>query len=135
VISLTAWLRDDRFSIVRYFASGVTLAFVYTVTVVALVDWLHWCGPVWASMISFALWTPGAYLAHRHFTFRHERADGSSPVKFFVSFVVRLAASALVVTVAVDYFGLHYIVGILLNWFVLPLINYFILKLWVFAAP
>jgi putative flippase GtrA len=132
---LASCLADHRLSIVRYFFAGVAVSLGYTITVVILVEQLKWFGPSGASAVSFLLWTPVSYFAHRNFTFRFGHAQGAAMIKYFVSFVLRLAASALVIVVAIDYLDMHYVVGVLMNWIVLPMINYFVLKLWVFAAP
>jgi putative flippase GtrA len=126
---------DPRFSIVRYFFAGVAVSLGYTFTIIILVEQLRWCGPAWASAISFLLWTPVSYFAHREFTFRFDHRHRAAATKYFVSFLLRLGASALVVVVAIDYLHLHYLVGVLMNWIVLPLINYFVLRFWVFAVP
>jgi putative flippase GtrA len=134
--SILARLRTDpRFSIVRYFFAGVAVSLGYTLTVIVLVEQLKWFGPVWASAIGFVLWTPASYFAHREFTFRFDREHRGAVIKYSVSFLLRLAGSALVVIGAIEYLHLHYVVGVLMNSIVLPLINYFVLKFWVFAAP
>lgn len=132
---LSLFLLSERLSLLRYFVAGVAVSLGYTVTVVAIVEWAKWTGPEAASAISFVLWTPASYLAHRQFTFRFTDAHGLPLIKYFVSFLLRLAASAAVVIIAINYFHLHYIVGVLMNWIVLPTLNYFVLKLWVFAIP
>ena len=48
-----------------------------------------------------------------------------------MTFLLKFAASGLVVAAAV-VLNFHYIVGVLMNWVVLPLITYFVLKIWVF---
>lgn len=122
-------------SFVRYAVAGVAISVGYTLTVFVLVEKAGWPGPASASAISFVLWTPVSYFVHRDFTFRFAHRYRSAGIKYLVSFFLRLAASALVVAVAIDYFQLHYLVGALMNWIVLPMINYFVLKLWVFTAP
>jgi putative flippase GtrA len=128
-------LNDDRSSILRYFLAGVAVSLGYTITVIVFVEWLKWFGPTWASTVSFLLWTPISYVAHREFTFRFDHQHRAALLKYAISYLLRLLASALVVVTAVDYLHLHYVVGVLMNWIVLPMIGYFVLKLWVFAVP
>ena len=122
----------DEFRLLRYIVSGVAVSTGYTVTVLALVDLLHWLDPVAASTVSFIVWTPVSYAVHRDFTFRFRGHEWTAAAKFIVTFVARLLASAYVVYVATAQFELHYLVGVLLNWIVLPLVNYLALSLWVF---
>ena len=122
----------NEFRLLRYIVSGVAVSTGYTVTVLALVDLLHWLNPVAASTVSFIVWTPVSYAVHRDFTFRFRGHEWAAAAKFIVTFVARLLASAYVVYVATAQFELHYLVGVLLNWIVLPLVNYLALSLWVF---
>lgn len=132
---LASCLTDHRLSIVRYFFAGVAVSLGYTFTVIIFVEQLRWFGPAWASAVSFLLWTPVSYFVHRDFTFRFDRGHRAASVKYFVSFVLRFVASASVIVVAIDYLHFHYLVGALTNWIVLPMINYFVLRFWVFAMP
>ena len=129
---LARFRTGDRFRLPRYIVSGVAVSTGYTVTVLALVDLLHWLTPVAASTVSFIVWTPVSYAVHRDFTFRFDGQAWAAAAKFAVTFVIRLLASAYVVHVATAQFELHYLAGVLLNWIVLPLINYLALSLWVF---
>jgi putative flippase GtrA len=113
--------------------AGVAVSLGYTVTVILLV-WLGWLTPPIASAVSFALWTPVSYYAHRDFTFRFEGANAAAIVKFTVAFVLKFIASAGVVYVAMEYFGAHYLFGVLMNWVIGPVINYLVLHFWVFRT-
>jgi putative flippase GtrA len=124
---------DQRFKIGRYALVGSAVSIGYTINVVAFVEILHWPSPEWASALSFVIWTPISYLAHRDFTFIVHRPGLASLLKFVAAFVARFAASAYSVHL-VATLGLHYIVGVMANWIVLPLISYLILDLWVFRA-
>lgn len=117
-------------SVVRYFVAGVAISLGYTVTVVIVVEW-NWLQPAVASATSFLLWTPVSYIVHRDFTFQFDAAHPAVALKFVVVFLLKFAASALVVAAAI-VLDFHYIVGVLMNWLVLPLITYFALRLWVF---
>jgi putative flippase GtrA len=132
--ALAGRVGSEQLKIVRYFIAGVLISIGYTLTVVMMVEWTGWLRPSLASAASFAFWTPVSYYGHRDFTFRFEGEDGAAAGKFLITFVLRLAASAGVVYVAVDLLAFHYLFGVFMNWIVLPLISYFVLKLWVFRA-
>lgn len=127
---LTNLMTIYRLKIVRYFIAGVATSLGYTITVVIMVEW-GWLQPAAASAASFLLWTPVSYIAHRDFTFCFDGANPAAGLKFVVMFLLKFAASGLVVAAAI-VLNFHYIVGVLMNWVVLPLITYFVLKLWVF---
>jgi putative flippase GtrA len=134
VIAQGGWTKmrvDRRFKLVRYAALGCAVSAGYTLNVIAFVELLDWKSPALASAASFLIWTPISYVVHRDFTFRFDGGNMSSAVKFAAAFSARLAASAYTVYLAA-IFGLPYLVGVLANWVVLPLISYFILDFWVF---
>jgi putative flippase GtrA len=119
--------------VVRYFAAGILVSLGYTVTVVYLVEYLHWGSPSLANAVSFALWTPVSYLAHRFFTFRFDGSYESSALRFVVTFLGKLGAS-LAVMALVEFLGLYYVYGVIANWIAIPLGAYLTLRLWVFEA-
>jgi putative flippase GtrA len=130
-----AWFRsDDRLKIVRYIVFGTAVSIGYTLNVVALVRLLPWLSPELSSALSFVIWTPLSYVGHRNFTFTFTGRLSASGVRFFAAFVARLVASAYTVHLA-TLFEMNYMVGVLANWIVLPLISYFILDFWVFRRP
>jgi putative flippase GtrA len=125
-------LQGERLRLLRYFLAGVTVSVGYTITVVGLVEWLGWRNPVAANAASFALWTPVSYLAHREFTFRFDGDYAGSAARFLITFLVKLLASVVVMIAVIDILHAHYLVGVLLNWIVVPLVSYVALDLWVF---
>jgi putative flippase GtrA len=129
-----AWMtirQNRRLTFFRYAIVGVAVSTGYTVNVILFVEFLGWGNPEFASALSFLIWTPISYLGHRDFTFLFAGDPVSSAIKFAVAFVARLAVSSYTVHVA-TLFGMHYLVGVLANWIVLPAISYFVLDLWVF---
>ena len=106
----------------------------FTITVVVMVEVLGWPWPAVATAVSFTLWTPVSYLVHKAFTFRNSSAHTETVVKFFLTFLTKLVASVMVVEATVHVLHLHYLVGLLLNWVVLPLITFALLKFWVFTT-
>jgi putative flippase GtrA len=129
------FMHARELKLLRYIVSGVAISTGYTVTVLLLVGTLQVMGPVAASTLSFIVWTPISYAVHRDFTFRYEGAQVAAAIKFLVTFVARLIASAYVVHFSTNVMGWSYLVGVFGNWVILPIINYLVLTLWVFALP
>jgi len=133
--ALRYFVHGEQLRLMRYLVSGVAISTAYTVTVLLLVSTFQVMGPVPASTLSFLIWTPISYAVHRDFTFRYEGSQQAAVVKFLITFVARLGASAYVVYFSTQVMGWNYLVGVFGNWVVLPLINYIVLTLWVFAMP
>jgi putative flippase GtrA len=125
---------DPGLRLVRYAVIGAAISVGYTLNVIFFVEVVKWKQPALVSAVCFVIWTPISYWAHRDFTFMFSSPRLSSAAKFTLTFLGRLAASAYTVYVATVVLGMHYLVGVLANWVVLPLISYLILKLWVFRA-
>ncbi|NIF29507.1 GtrA family protein [Pantoea sp. Tr-811] len=72
-----------------------------------------------------------SYTLNSRFTFR-------SPMSFFgyrrflLVSLVSLALT-LLITSAVEYAGLHYVVGLLMVIFIVPVLNFLVMKIWAFA--
>ena len=134
VAALWTTFRHARgFRLVRYATAGIAVSVGYTLTVLLFVDTWHWLEPPEASAVSFLVWTPLSYIAHRDFTFLFTGAEGPAMVKFILAFVLRLGISAYSVQLAMQL-GQSYLVGVAANWVLLPLISYVIMDLWVFRA-
>ena len=125
-------MRSDQFRLIRYLVAGVAVSLGYSFTIVALVDWVTLLGPEAANVISLTLWTIISYVVHRGFTFRFDGAYSGSVARFIVIFVVKLLASVAVIALVTRYYQSSYLIGVLLNWVVTPLISYVAMKLWVF---
>ena len=123
---------SSRFRLARYLIAGVVVSIGYTVTIVALVSWLAWAGPEAANVISLILWTIVSYFVHRDFTFRYKGAYSDSLVRFIFVFALKLVASLLVIAGITKYAEGPYLIGVVVNWLVLPMVSYVALKLWVF---
>ena len=123
---------DERFQLLRYAVAGVGVSLGYTLNVFLLVDVLRAFSPTVASALSFVVWTPVSYIVHRDFTFRAATGSRTIAIKFCATFVTRLLISSFVVYFFSNVVHVHYIFGVLANWVVLPILNYFILDAWVF---
>jgi putative flippase GtrA len=124
----------DIFQVLRYFGAGLLVSLGYTITVVLMVEVFGWSNPSIANAVSFILWTPVSYFAHKMFTFRDSQNTAESAVKFFVIFLAKLATSVLVIEATTRFLSHHYFVGLLLNWVVIPLVTFVLLKFWVFDS-
>jgi len=123
-----------KFQLFRYTAADVCVALGYSTSVFLFVDILHLMTPMLASAASFVLWVPVSYLFHRDFTFRSDDRTLKIAIRFCSASVVRFIASLLVIYLFMMILHLNYIYGVLANWIVLPLLNYFILETCVFTA-
>jgi len=99
---------------------------------VALVAWAGLLSPEAANVVSFILWTLISYVVHREFTFRFDGDYGGPAARFMFIFILKLFASVAVIWLITRCFQSSYLIGVLLNWVVTPLISYLAMKLWVF---
>jgi putative flippase GtrA len=124
--------------ILRYGVSGCTVAVLFSLTVVALVRLLPATGAVGASAIAFCLIQPVGYAVHRMISYPdssvqlHEKA--ASRLRFVITnlggFVIAIGGMALVT----DVFHQSYLWGIVLNWLLIPGLNFVIYLYWVFRV-
>jgi hypothetical protein len=124
--------------ILRYGASGCTVAVLFSLAVVALVRLVPAAGPVGATIVAFCLIQPIGYAVHRMISYPdaslepHEKAK--SQIRFVVTnlggFVITVGGMALVT----DVFHESYLWGIALNWLLIPGMNFVIYLYWVFRV-
>lgn len=126
--------RSDRLRLIRYLIAGVAISLGYTFTIIALVDWLSFVNAEVANAISLVLWTIISYKVHREFTFRFDGAYGDSIARFTFIFGLKLIASIAVIFFFTRYSQTSYLIGVVVNWIVLPLVSYVGMKLWVFRS-
>jgi putative flippase GtrA len=126
-------MRGDRFRLIRYFVAGIAVSLGYTFTIIVLVDWLAFVGAEAANAISLIIWTLISYVVHREFTFRFDGSHGGTVARFIFVFTLKFVASVIVIALVTRHYQSSYLVGVALNWVVLPLVSYFAMKLWVFA--
>jgi putative flippase GtrA len=126
--------RGNHFRLFRYFVAGTAISLGYTFTIVALVDWLAFVTAEIANVISLILWTIVSYVIHREFTFRFDGEYGGSAARFIFVFTAKLIASIGCIAIITRYYQSSYLIGVIVNWVVLPMISYLALKLWVFQS-
>jgi len=114
---------------IRFGLVGVTNTLVHAGIVVALMELL--APPAFvANGIAFGFANVMSYLLNSRFTFRTP-ATFSGYRRFLTVSLVSLALT-LLITSGVEYAGLHYAVGLVLVIFIVPVLNYLVLKLWAF---
>jgi putative flippase GtrA len=115
----------------RYGCVGLSLALLYSLTVIACVRFVD---PTAASVIAFFVTLPIGYLAHNSISFYDSRNDAFQPLRFAVttaaSFVISVGGMYWITEVA----GRSYLLGIAWNWLTIPAINFLIYLFWVFQV-
>jgi putative flippase GtrA len=122
----------DQFRLLRYAIAGVAVSLGYTFTIVALVEWWGLMRAEVANAVSLIVWSIISYIVHREFTFRFEGRYTDSAARFIFVFVFKLLASIAVIALITRHYQSSYLIGVMVNWVVLPLISYIAMKLWVF---
>jgi putative flippase GtrA len=120
--------------VIRYGVVGIAISALYSLSVVLLVDQIHMANATAASVLAFAAVLPLAYAAHRRVTFSDAAHDPLAPLRFAAS----TAASFLVATggmyAVTEIFAHSYLLGIALNWVLIPIMNFLIYLVWVFRV-
>lgn len=118
--------------VLRYGVVGLTVAIVYSLAIVLLVAQFHMRDATAASALAFVAVQPLAYLAHRHVTFFDAARDPFQPVRFAATTVSTFLIAIGGMYVVTDMLGRSYLFGIVLNWALIPAVNFLIYLLWVF---
>jgi putative flippase GtrA len=118
--------------VVRFGLTGVTTTLVYFFLTNAFVL-LFRMAPVAASACAYLLSIVISYLLQSRFTFRVNSDSVDQVVRFVVTSLVGLAASWCVMAFAVGVLEWPYLSGALLVCVLIPAINFFVFRGWVFA--
>ncbi|QXI34964.1 GtrA family protein [Pseudomonas promysalinigenes] len=114
---------------IRFGLVGVANTVVHAGIVVALMETL--APPAFiANGIAFGFANVMSYLLNSRFTFQ-------TPASFlgyrrFLAVSLLSLGLTLLITSVVEYLGLHYAVGLVMVIFVVPVLNYLVMKLWAF---
>jgi putative flippase GtrA len=119
--------------IVRFGLTGVTTTLVYFFLTNAFVLLLG-IPPVVASVCAYLLSVGISYLLQSRFTFRVNSDSVDQVVRFAVTSLAGLAASWCVMAFAVAVLEWPYLTGALAVCVLIPAINFFVLRGWVFAV-
>ncbi|MGE1084315.1 GtrA family protein [Pseudomonas shirazensis] len=120
----------ERFhEFIRFGLVGVTNTAVHAGIVIALMEIL--APPAFvANGVAFCFANVMSYLLNSRFTFKMP-ASLLGYRRFLAVSLVSLGLT-LLITSAVEYLGLHYSVGLVLVIFIVPVLNYLVMKLWAF---
>ena len=133
----THWRARDRWGplwarVLRYGIMGTSVALVYSVTIVLLVDAFGIRNATLASVLAFVILQPLAYLAHRQVTFFDSSRDAMEPVRFSITTATSFLVTTFGMYVVTEILHWSYLFGIALNWLVIPAMNFLIYLIWVF---
>lgn len=117
--------------VLRYGIVGLVISIVYSLAVVLVVQF-DMRNATGASALAFAVIQPVAYYAHRHVTFSDAGHDPFQPARFAVTTVSTFLITIGGMYVVTSVLGRSYLVGIALNWALIPALNFLIYMVWVF---
>jgi len=136
-MSTPAEKRNDAIDLikllVRYGLVGSALALTYILLTAVIIEMLAWPALL-SSITAFALNLPAAYFGHRHGTFQAEGSHLMQARRFVIAMTVAFTVSTLSIIIIVNVMHLHYSIALLTTLFCVPMINFFVLKQWVFVA-
>lgn len=120
--------------VLRYGCAGTAISIVYSLAVLGLAGGLLRHRPTAASALAFFVVLPVAYAIQRRFTF----ADATPDSLQFLRFTTVSAASLLVAVcgmyVTTEILRRSILVGLALNWLLIPSINFMAYLVWVFRV-
>ena len=117
----------------RYGLVGVCVSVLYSLFVIALVDG-QGTNPTVASVFAFAAAMPLSYIGQRHFAFRDAGRVSFQPLRFGLMATSSFLAATGAMYLVTEIFGWSYLIGILLNWLIIPAVNFFVNLVWIFPA-
>lgn len=120
--------------VVRYAVVGVAISALYTLSVIFLVALLGVQSATLASVLGFIAVVPIAYAVHRYVTFFDATHDTFQPVRFAVTTTSSFLVTTVGMYAVTEVFGFSYLIGIALNWALIPAINFAIYFVWVFRV-
>lgn len=110
--------------IISMLCHGVSLAF-----------WIEIIGfsPVVSNSIAFLTAFSISYLGHYNWTFSSDSDHATSLPRFFVIAASGFLINGIIMDVATNKYDLHYSWGFLIIVITIPLLTYFVSRLWVFG--
>ncbi len=115
----------------RFALVGGTSGLVFAAVTGALVHLLA-VDPKIASIGGYLASMPVNFVGNRSFSFRSQGALAGDVIRFTVLHCANMALTAGAMATAFDYFGLHYLVGVLAAIILVPVANFLAMSLWVF---
>jgi len=90
--------------------------------------------PIVSSTISYGFLTVVSYLGHANFTFNVLQKNTEQVKKFFLISISGILTSNLIILLSTNYLLLSPFLAVLIVTGSIPLINFFLLKYWVFGT-
>jgi putative flippase GtrA len=129
---LAPGIRQFAGRVLRYGIVGLVVSIVYSLAIMLLVAQFRMRNATEASAIALAVVLPLAYFAHRHVTFFDAAHDPFQPMRFAVTAVSSFVVAIGGMYIITGMLGRSYLIGIALNWALIPAINFLVYLLWVF---
>jgi len=118
--------------LLRYIGVGSISALLYLCLTTVAIEIFTWAELI-SSIAAFTLCMPVAYLGHRYGTFRAKGSHSVQGSRFVASMTVTFIVSSLSMVMIVNYMQQHYSMALFLTTCLVPVINFCLLKSWVFV--
>jgi putative flippase GtrA len=104
----------------------------YTTLILAVTSGLH---PVLASALGCTVGAAVNYVLNYHVTFRSRSAHTRSAPRFALVAAVSLFLNTLLMAIAVEWLGLHYLVAQVTATVIVLCANFYMSRIWAFKEP
>jgi putative flippase GtrA len=120
--------------VLRYGCVGLAISALYSFAVIACVQLLHPISPTMASIVAFIIVLPVSYLAHGKVSFSDRPYDNFQPLRFALSTATSFIVAGGGMYWITEIVGRSYLLGIVWNWLIIPLMNFLTYMFWVFRT-
>ena len=117
----------------RFASVGVVNGIIYGVFTSFFVSRFGLDGKI-ASVLGYLTTIPFAFYAHRSYTFGSRGAVKLEFRRFVITQAIGLLVSLFAMATIIDYFELHYSIGIIVAVVLVPIVNFLVLNTWVFST-
>ena len=117
----------------RFASVGVVNGIIYGVFTSFFVSRFGLDGKI-ASVLGYLTTIPFAFYAHRSYTFGSRGAVNLEFRRFVITQAIGLLVSLFAMATIIDYFELHYSIGIIVAVVLVPIVNFLVLNTWVFST-
>ncbi len=122
----------DR-SLLRYVGSGILTTACCSLGTIALYEYNLLQDPAYSNIVATLAVQPLAYILHARFTFSRKLDTVKSLSRFAMFASVALVIGFLCVRIA-HKSEISFVWGLVVGWFLIPVISYLVMKLWVFSS-
>ena len=129
---LTAVLPVSLHRVIRFGLAGLAATLVYFLLTNALVL-AGGMPPVPASVVAYLLSLGVSYLLQSRFTFQVNANSLNQVARFVITSMAGLALAWCVMAISVDVLSWPYVVGAAAICLLIPIVNFFVFRGWVFA--